>query len=66
MGTIEEIKSAIESLSKDDYIHLNEWMSERTWTAWDRQVAEDDANGKLDFLIDEAMAEKRKGTLRRL
>jgi hypothetical protein len=30
------------------------------WEAWDRQIEQDASSGKLDFLVDEAMAEKKQ------
>ena len=37
MSTVEEIKSAISSLSKEDYIHLRKWFSEKDWEQWDEE-----------------------------
>ena len=63
---IEEIKNTIESLHKEDYIQFRQWFSERDWKRWDVQIEEDSAAGKLDFLIEEALEEKRKGRLKDL
>ena len=66
MLTAEEIKSAISALSKEDYIHLREWLSERDWEQWDEEIEKDSASGKLDFLMKEAVAEKNQGGLSKL
>jgi len=66
MHQVEEIKDAINSLSRKDYILLREWFSEKDWEAWDEQIQADSDSGKLDFLIQEARSEKRRGTLREL
>ena len=66
MSTVEEIKSAISSLSKEDYIHLREWFSEKDWEQWDEEIEGDSASGKLDFLVEEAVAEKNQGRLSKL
>ena len=66
MSTVEEIKSAISALSKEDYIHLREWLSERDWEQWDEEIEKDSASGKLDFLMKEAVAEKNQGGLSKL
>ena len=58
MSTVEEIKSAISSLSKEDYTHLREWLSERDWEQWDEEIEGGSASGKLDFLMEEAETEK--------
>ncbi|MCY3024017.1 MAG: hypothetical protein NTW87_33985 [Planctomycetota bacterium] len=36
----------------------------KDWEEWDRQIKADSAAGKLDFLVEEALAEKRTGRLR--
>ena len=66
MLTAEEIKSAISALSKEDYIHLREWLSERDWEQWDEEIEKDSASEKLDFLMEVAVAEKNRGQLSKL
>ena len=66
MATAEEIKSAISALSKEDYIHLREWLSEKDWEQWDKEIEGGSASGKLDFLMEEAVAEKNQGGLSKL
>jgi hypothetical protein len=66
MSRVEEIQSAIVSLSPEDYARLRQWFVERDWEQWDREIEEDAASGKLDFLLDEATAEKAQRRLRDL
>jgi hypothetical protein len=66
MSGIEEIKSAIETLSPSEFVRLRQWLFEKDWHEWDRQIEADSRAGKLDFLIDEATEEKSKGTLQDL
>ena len=66
MSKIEEIEAAIESLSEEEYVRFRMWFSERDWKKWDRQIEADSESGKLDFLIKEALDEKKKGNLRKL
>jgi hypothetical protein len=66
MTQIEAIQAEIESLSHDDFVRLREWIAERDWQSWDRQIERDSAAGKLDFLRQEAEAAKRQGDLRGL
>jgi hypothetical protein len=66
MASIEEIKSAIETLSPLEFARLRNWILEKDWHEWDRQIEADSKAGKLDFLIDEAAEEKAKGTLKDL
>ena len=66
MSRVELIQSSILSLSPEEYAQLRQWFVERDWEQWDKQIEEDSASGKLDFLIEEAMAEKAKGKLRNI
>lgn len=66
MTQIESIQAEIESLSQDDFVRLRDWIAERDWRNWDRQIERDSAAGKLDFLRDEADAAKQNGGLRDL
>ena len=66
LDTIKEIKTAISSLFENEYKELRDWFSERNWKKWDDQLEKDIQEGKLDFLIQEAMMEKAQGSLRKL
>ena len=66
MSRVEAIQLAVLSLSAEEYVYLRQWFAERDWERWDKQIEEDAASGKLDFLIAEAMAEKAQGQLRDL
>lgn len=66
MSRVEEIQSAITSLSPKEYARLRQWFATRDWEQWDREIETDAASGKLDFLIEEAVTEKDQGHLREL
>ena len=66
MATVEEIQSEIESLPHRDYIRLMRWIHQKDWQDWDKELDKDASFGKLDFLIEEALDEKKKGKLREL
>ena len=66
MPQIEKIILSIESLPEKEFAKLRDWIIERDWEKWDRQIENDSKNGKLDFLVEEALDEKQKGTLREL
>ena len=59
MKSFEEVKSDIGALPFREYRKLTHWLSERDWQAWDEEIARDSAAGKLDFLIEEALAGAR-------
>ena len=64
MSKVEDIESAIESLTEVDYVRLRKWFSKKDWEKWDRQIEADSESGKLDFLIKEAIDEKAKEKLK--
>ena len=66
MSKVEEILSSIESLPKKDYARLRKLFSERDWEKWDTQIEDDSNSGKLDFLKEEALAEKEKVSLKEI
>lgn len=66
MAPIEQIQADIEALPQEDFVRLREWFAHKDWQLWDQQLAADVAAGKLDFLIEEAMAAKSQGQLQNL
>jgi hypothetical protein len=66
MLTAEEIKKSIVQLPEKEYRKLRKWFSERDWNEWDKKIELDAQEGKLDFLMEEALNEKKKHTLRDL
>ncbi len=64
MLKLEQLLIEIESLPTEDLSRLRRWFSERDWERWDAQIELDSQSGKLDFLMDEALGEKRQGELR--
>jgi len=54
MIKIEEIKKKIKMLSAEDFRKLREWVIEKDWQDWDRELKKDSDAGKLDFLVEEA------------
>ena len=64
MLEIAKIKTAIEELPEKDFVQLREWLWEKDWQKWDRQIEMDSESGKLDFLIREAFDEKKEGKLK--
>jgi hypothetical protein len=63
---VDKIKIAIEELPEEDFVQLRQWFWEKDWQKWDRQIEIDSESGRLDFLIEEALNEKKKGKLREL
>jgi hypothetical protein len=61
MGKVEMLQSEIEKLSLEEFARLREWLLEKDWADWDRQIEEHAAAGKLDKLFDKAEADHRAG-----
>lgn len=66
MLNIAQIQDQILSLSEADYVQLRQWFYDRDWKNWDRQIEADSENGKLDFLVADAIEAKEKGILSKL
>ena len=63
MSTFSEIQQAIIALPESEFIQLREWFSELDWQRWNDRIEADAEEGKLDFLVDQAMKAKSEGTL---
>ena len=66
MVSVTEIKQTILSLNEAEYAQLRHWFNELDWEKWDRRIKADSKDGKMDFLIAEAMEAKEQGTLQEL
>lgn len=61
MSTIGEIEDAVRRLSSTELAAFRTWFAEFDAAAWDRQIEEDAAAGRLDALADEALNDLRQG-----
>ncbi len=61
MNTVDEIEDAIGKLPDGDLAEFRAWFAEFDAAAWDRQFERDVAEGRLDALADEALADWREG-----
>jgi hypothetical protein len=66
MSKVEELEMAVSALPEQDYSQFRRWFLERDWEKWDREIEEDAASGKLDFLRAEAAEAKRDNQLKDL
>ena len=64
--SLEEIKEAVDHLSKEERSHFRQWFLERDAEAWDREMEEDIRAGRLDFLAEEGLRDLRAGKARKL
>ena len=63
MSSFTDIQQAILALPEDDYVQLRQWFGELDWKRWDEEIEADSQEGKLDFLVVQALEAKSKGTL---
>ena len=61
MSTLEQIENAVRQLSSKDLAAFRAWFAELDGDAWDRQIEEDMAAGRLDALAEEALEDLRQG-----
>jgi hypothetical protein len=51
MSTVDEIEAAISNLPPHDFARVRDWLLEQDNLLWDKQIAEDEASGRLDPII---------------
>jgi hypothetical protein len=66
MSTLEQIEAAILNLPSHDFQRLRQWLADLDYQRWDEQLEQDIADGKLDALAAEAIAEFNAGHCREI
>jgi hypothetical protein len=66
MSTIEQIEAAILTLTSDEFQRLRQWFFDVDYQRWDEQLEQDIAEGKLEALAEEAIAEFKAGHCREI
>ena len=61
MGSIKEIEEAVLRLSAAELAAFRAWFAQFDAAAWDRQIDDDVAGGRLNELADEAIEDLRGG-----
>jgi hypothetical protein len=61
MTKVESLEQEVEQLALEELAAFRAWFIERDWQAWDRELEQDVAAGRLDHLADEALAEYERG-----
>jgi hypothetical protein len=64
MLTLEQIEAAILKLSPGEFEQLLEWFFDLDYQRWDEQLEKDVADGKLEELAQEAIADFETGQYR--
>jgi hypothetical protein len=66
MGEVEQLEERIQNLAPQDLAKFRAWFVEFDAAIWDAQIEADAGLGKLDALIDEALADYKAGKAREL
>lgn len=66
MTSIQELERAIRELAPRELAEFRCWFAEYDASAWNEQIVEDAASGRLDSLIVEARRDHREGRTRPL
>jgi hypothetical protein len=64
--SLENIENAILSLPSHEFERLRAWFFDLDYARWDEQIEQDIADGKLETLAQEAIAEFEAGHCREL
>jgi hypothetical protein len=66
MLTLDQIEAAILTLPSDEFQQLRQWVLDVDYQRWDEQLEQDIADGKLEALAEEAIAEFKAGHCREI
>ena len=66
MSKVEQIELQVSKLSPQELAHFRVWYSAFDSDAWDRQVEQDAASGKLDQFAERALQAHASGKTRSL
>jgi hypothetical protein len=61
MSKLEQIETAILTLSAQDFEALKQWFTDLDYEHWDQQIEQDIANGRLNAFAQEALADFQAG-----
>jgi hypothetical protein len=63
---VKDLENAVKQLSEDQLQNFREWFDRFDAKKWDEKIERDCASGKLDSLINKAIAEHKDGKTRQL
>ena len=66
MSIVEDLERTVRELNREQLASFRRWFLEFDAEAWDHQLEEDVAAGRLDELGEEALADLREGRTRPL
>ena len=66
MSELEELEKRIRNLPPEDLAKFRAWFIEFDHVLWDRQIQSDAKSGKLDRLVNEALADYKTGKAKKI
>jgi hypothetical protein len=66
MSELEELENRIRNLPPEDLAKFRAWFVEFDHILWDRQIESDVKSGKLDQLVNEALADYNTGKAQKI
>jgi len=66
MSELEELESRIRNLPPEDLARFRAWFIEFDHVLWDRQIQSDQKSGKLDQLVNDALADYKAGKAKKI
>ena len=66
MTKVKKLESEVRELSPKELADFRKWFVEYDAAAWDAEIAADAANGRLNELADEALADHAAGRSRKI
>jgi hypothetical protein len=66
MSELEELENRIRNLPPEDLAKFRAWFVEFDHVLWDRRIQTDSKTGKLDRLVNEALADYKAGKAKKI
>ena len=66
MSELEELEKRIRNLAPEDLAKFRAWFIDFDHALWDRQIESDAKSGKLDRLVNEALADYKAGKAKKI
>jgi hypothetical protein len=66
MSELEDLENRIRSLPPEDLARFRAWFVEFDHALWDRQIESDARSGKLDAVVNEALADYKAGKAKKI
>jgi putative addiction module component (TIGR02574 family) len=57
MGKVESLQDEVKTLSRHEMVQLRAWFLDLDWSSWDKELADDAMNRRLDRLAEQELRE---------